>query len=332
MSSHDIAEKAIKFRKPARMPYNFPVIGRGDFACVKYAAPMTRISDIEKVDEWGCVWKKWGVNSDIIGEPMGHPLQRWENLRNYQWPTPKGLNRYKPVKEGLEGAADKFTAASIEGILRRARFIRGFSNLMEDFYLHPEKVKELVDNILSYCLEALENYSRFNGIHCIQLPEDWGTQAQPFMSVSMFREFFKPVYKKLFDAIHSYGWVIRMHSDGKINDLIEEFIDCGLDLIELEQPRALGIEEIGRRYRGRICFEGCIDIQATLPTNNKELIKQEAKALIENWGTPDSGFLGVCYHDPDIDLSDETIKTAFDAFQQYDIWKDTARQSAKACT
>lgn len=63
-----------------------------------------------------------------------------------------------------------------------------------------------------------------------------------------------------------------MHSDGKINDLIEKFIDCGLDVLaDYCQPRLLGIEEIGRRYRG-LYFEVSCDIQATLPKVDKKLI------------------------------------------------------------
>ena len=46
-----------------------------------------------------------------------------------------------------------------------------------------------------------------------------------------------------------------MHSCGHVNDIVGEWIDCGLDVVNLQQPRNLGIEEIGARYRGKICFE-----------------------------------------------------------------------------
>jgi len=42
-----------------------------------------------------------------------------------------------------------------------------------------------------------------------------------------------------------------MHSCGKVNGIIEGLIEIGLDAINLQQPRALGIEEIGKRFRGR---------------------------------------------------------------------------------
>jgi uroporphyrinogen-III decarboxylase len=276
--------------------------------------PSTPISETEEIDEWGCTWRKWG--DGLIGEPVGHPLLNWDMLREYAWPDMDDPKRYAAVPARVEQAGDKYVIAGIDGILRRARFMRGFSDLMQDFYLEPEKVHALLEKLLDLTLQILRHYSEFPGIHGITMPEDWGTQTQPFLRTPMFREFFTPIYKRLFDAVHSYGWTFRMHSDGKINDLIEEFISCGLDVVELEQPRSLGIEEIGRRYRGRICLEGCVDIQATLPRLDRQAIHDEARLLVKEWATPKGGFIGVCYHGKDIGVPDEMLQVALDAFRE----------------
>lgn len=321
MDSYEIARKAIKFENPKRIPFNFGIIGHSDFISLGYGPPQDwkspRPSELQEIDEWGCTWEKCGLEDKTMGQCVVHPLSSLNNLREYRWPDPDSAGRFNHIKEALERAKDKFVLAGINGILQRARFLRGFSNLMQDFYLQPKEVHELLERILDFFLGILHNYAKFKRIHGISMPEDWGTQYSTFISPPMFREFFKPIYKKLFDTVHSYGWIMRMHSDGKINDFIEEFINWGLDVIELEQPRALGIEEIGQRYRGRICFEGSIDIQATLPKGDREAIKEEAKLLLENWSTPKGGFIAVCYHGSDIGVSDEIIRIAFDAFQEY---------------
>jgi hypothetical protein len=70
-----------------------------------------------------------------------------------------------------------------------------------------------------------------------------------------------------------------------------------LDVVNLQQPRNLGIEEIGQRYRGRICFESLCDIQATLPRGNSDEIRQEAELLLAHWATPEGGFILSDYGD-----------------------------------
>ena len=317
MTSYEIVKRAITFQRPERLPCSFPRIGFSDYGRVMYNAhkPKAAPSEGEEMDEWGCRWKKWG--DGLIGEPVGHPLSDWEDLKEYAWPDADAPARYAQIEPEIKRAEDKFVMAGIDGILRRARFLRGFPNLMQDFYLEPERVHELLERLLDFFLRTLRQYSKLDGIHGITMPEDWGTQTQPFVRTPMFREFFTPIYKKLFDVVHSYGWTIRMHSDGKINDLIEEYIACGLDVVELEQPRALGIEEIGRRYRGRICLEASIDIQATLPRMDPQAIREEARQLVNEWSTPEGGLIAVCYHGPDIGVPDEMIKVAFEAFQEF---------------
>ena len=82
-----------------------------------------------------------------------------------------------------------------------------------------------------------------------------------------------------------------MHSCGKINAIIDRLIKIGLDVLNLQQPRALGIEDIGQHFRGHICFESLCDIQQTLPYKGAKEIEEEALLLIKHWTTFKGGFI-----------------------------------------
>ena len=133
----------------------------------------------------------------------------------------------------------------------------------------------------------------------------------------MWRRFFRPRYKKLIDAAHDAGMHFWLHSCGRVNELMPEFIDLGLDVINLQQPLALGIEEIGRDFRGKICFESLLDIQKTLPSGTREEMEQEAHLLLEHWATPEGGFILSDYDEPAaIQASYEQKKAMFEAFKK----------------
>jgi hypothetical protein len=68
-------------------------------------------------------------------------------------------------------------------------------------------------------------------------------------------------------------------------------------VVNLQQPRALGIDEIGARYRGRIAFESLADIQATLPTDRRDLIQRDVTELKEHWMAQEGGFILSDYGD-----------------------------------
>jgi len=316
LTSEAVVRRAVRFENPPRLPCVFPGIGQSDYFGVAHARrrPEDGFGGRRTlVDDWGCVWEQWDGAS--MGEPKGHPIESWDCLTDYAWPDLAAPERYLHLPDVVQGAEGRFVMASVDGIFRRARFLRGFVNLMQDFYLEPANVRRLLEAILEITLQIVDRYADVEGIHGISMPEDWGTQTQPFLRTPMFREFFAPIYTRLFDAVHERGLIMRMHSDGRITDYIESFIEFGLDVIQLEQPLALGIEEIGRRYRGRICFEASVDIQKTLPRMDLTAIRKEICELLAHWATPEGGFIAVCYHGPDIGVPDRVIRDTLRAFR-----------------
>jgi len=113
-----------------------------------------------------------------------------------------------------------------------------------------------------------------------------------------------------------------MHSCGKINDIIPELIDIGLDVVNIQQPTVLGIEEIGSKFAGKICFSSLCDIQKTLPFKGEKEIREEAELLLKCWGTEKGGFVLSDYGDgAAIGVPIEKKKWMFKAFTELDPWK-----------
>ena len=107
------------------------------------------------------------------------------------------------------------------------------------------------------------------------------------------------------------------HTCGKVNDVVGGLIEAGVTAVNLQQPRALGIEEMGQRYRGKVTFDSLADIQATLPTGNRERIEADAQALAEHWMTPAGGFVFSDYGDSlAIGTSDEAKVMMYQAFSR----------------
>ena len=158
----------------------------------------------------------------------------------------------------------------------------------------------------------------FNGFF---FTDDWGTEKALLIPPELWRQFFKPRYMRIFEAVHKAGWHVWMHTCGKVNEVIEDLIEIGLDVINLLRPRLLGIEEIGQRFRGRICFESLCDLQRTLPFKGPEEIRDEAKLLLKNWATNKGGFILTCYNGEEIGATPEKEKLMLEAFQEFDPWK-----------
>jgi len=320
VTSYEIVRRAIEFERPERIPIRFAALGVDDTYGVGLESPQGWKPVVPNADEWGCVWQYPPEGSGIVnmGQPTGHPLRSLDEMDEISWPDADDPDRYASVEAALADAGDKYVmCGSGYTFFERMHFLRGMPDLFVDMHERPKQVHELAERALDYPIRVARQLGkRFRGrIHGFGMTDDWGTQEACFLNPEMWREFFKDGYRRLFGAIHEAGMHAWMHSCGHVNDVIGEWVDCELDVVNLQQPRNLGIEEIGRRYRGRICLESLCDIQATLPRGDVRAIEEEAALLLEHWGGPEGGFVLSDYGDgAAIGVPDETKQVMLDAF------------------
>ncbi len=300
MTSYEIVRRAVEFGSPERIPMRFGTLGLDDTYGVGLAPPPGWQPSQPYADEWGVVWRPAPEGVTNMGQPLGHNLTSWDLLDEIPWPDPHDSNRYANIEGQLANAGDKYVMVGCGfTFFERMHYLRGMPDLFVDLYENPKQVHELAERVLAFPVGIAEEIGkRFRGrVHGFGMTDDWGSQEAAFTSLPMFREFFKPYYQRLYDAIHAAGMHAWMHSCGHVNDIVGEWIDCGLDVVNLQQPTNLGIVEMGWRYRGRICFESLCDIQMTLPWKDAEAIRAEAKLLIDHWATPQGGFVLSDYGD-----------------------------------
>ncbi|MGD2175129.1 MAG: uroporphyrinogen decarboxylase family protein [Candidatus Brocadiaceae bacterium] len=316
-NSMEIVRAAVRFRRPERLPVRMGCFGLDDTAWIPRPAPSRQEGDVT-VDEWGCAWEKTEVHN--MGQPKGHPLADVSEHGKLEPPDYSEEWRYEDCEQAFRGAEaeGKYTQVGIFMVLfERMHALAGFENVLMALLAERENAAALADKILDAQVCLVRNYQERFGerLHSFSMTDDWGTQQAAFISADLWRGFFLPRYSRLFDVMHAGGQDVWVHSCGRINEIIEGFIEAGCDVINLQQPRALGIPEIGERYRGRITFESLADIQATLPTGRPGRIEADARALGEHWMSPEGGFVLGDYGDSEaIGANPEAKRVMYRAF------------------
>jgi uroporphyrinogen decarboxylase len=312
MTSREIVSRAIHFRNPPRLPVTMGSIGIDDTGWVGANAPAGWKPPAAGVDEWGCIWERTETRNG--GQVKGHPLADISRLSKYRPPDYSDPSRYAhiaPVLDEME-AQGRYILSSISTVLfERMHMLHGFEDTLVDLYTDRHAMEDLADMIVEAHVTLVHEISRrcpgrINGWY---VTDDWGTQTAAFISFDLWMDFFFSRYKRIFDTMHEAGCDVWVHSCGKVNEIIEGYILAGVNVVNLQQPRALGIEEIGKRYRGRIAFQGLADIQATLPTGNRGQVAEDVELLMKHWAKPEGGFIFSEYPDDvGIGLKDQSIK------------------------
>lgn len=323
-TSKEVVKAAIEFTGPDRLPRVFNAFADTDVRSVHWKQIGTGDHSLRLTyDEWNCGWSRSDVKN--MGLVTIHPLDDWSKMDRFRWPDPSDPELYSDMAGQLDVDDHKYVSTGIFMLLfERLHALRGFENTLTDLYLEREKIEQLADRIVEFDLEIIKQIStRFPGrIHGFSFTDDWGTEQELMISPHLWIEFFKPRYRKIFDACKAAGWHVWMHSCGKVNAIIGELIDIGLSAIDLQQPTVLGIEKIGQQYAGKICFVSLCDIQKTLPFKDEAAIEAEAKLLLDCWATDRGGFILNDYGDGEaINVPLWKKKVMYDAFLRYDRWK-----------
>jgi uroporphyrinogen decarboxylase len=204
-------------------------------------------------------------------------------------------------------------------IFERMHFLLGFEKLMIALVTEPKKIALLADMLSDFVAGLIHNVKETCGdkVHGLYLQDDLGTQESQLMSTTVFNNIFRSRYAKIIETAHKCNIDVWLHSDGMIYEILQEFIDIGLDVFDLQQPDIMGIDTIAELFKGKICFHTLVDIQDTMYTSPERIIKQ-ARELVDKWNTEKGGFIAYDYGDPvTIGIPPQHREVAFESFMEF---------------
>ncbi|MFC2029088.1 uroporphyrinogen decarboxylase family protein, partial [Chloroflexota bacterium] len=157
-------------------------------------------------------------------------------------------------------------------------------------------------------------------IDIIKIGDDLGTQQNLMISPAMYRSILKPLHADMINLIREKTKArVFFHSDGDIFDLIEDFIEIGVDILNPIQTSAgkmSDLEALKSTYGGRIIFCGAIDTQHVLPNGTPEEVRQEVKRVINILGR-DGGYMLAPVHTVMNEVPGENVLAMVDAVEEF---------------
>jgi len=248
----------------------------------------------EWTDEWGT---RWGHRTGGVGAtPVDVPIQDWSQLDDFlahRIPDPNAPGRLASVKPLLSQHGEtKYCVGVIHlALFERFHCLRGMENTFVDLCTNEREVQRLCNALTDYLVELVRRWGE-TPVSGLYLTEDWGSQSRLMISLDMWRKYFKPHYRRVFDEIHRGGKDIIFHSCGNVMGIVPELIDLGVDVLDPVQPGAMDIAQVAKQFGGRIAFSGGIDDQR-LEEYTPEEIREVVRRTVDTLGRPfGQGYIG----------------------------------------
>jgi uroporphyrinogen decarboxylase len=217
----------------------------------------------------------WGkMREDTYGALYN--AESFEEIRAFGFPENDAMD-YSKLREQCREARDKKLAVryGFADIWQRPGLVRGMENHLADMIANPDWVHYLSGIFTDFYLEDYRRAWEASGgnIDIFLVISDLGSQRGALISMAMFNGFVAPYLIKMAELIHDFGAKLMFHSCGNISSLIPSIIDCGVDILDPIQPAGAGMApESLRKFAGKICFHGGIDVQRLLPLGTPQEI------------------------------------------------------------
>lgn len=113
-------------------------------------------------------------------------------------------------------------------------------------------------------------------------------QHQPFFSPGIFEDLIAPYLAKVTKGYHDAGLYVIKHTDGNINPIVEQMVQCGPDALHSLDPQGgVDLKEIKQKFGDRVCLIGNVNC-GLLQTGTEEACAEDVRRSLRE-GMPGYG-------------------------------------------
>ena len=156
----------------------------------------------------------------------------------------------------------------------------GFENCLMDIVCEPDLMMDMFDKAATVVIDTLAHLIKLgmkpDGMWLI---EDMGGTHTTLFSPDTYRTCLLPYHKKVGTFLKANGIHFLMHSCGKIESLLPDLIDAGLDVIQaLQVNTGMDVVDLKARFGDKLTFFGNIGEQTF--AQGKDAIEAELRRKI----------------------------------------------------
>ena len=267
-------------------------------------------------DAWGIQWRYVRNDSGVYTEIAEHPLAGdLSKLDAFEIPDPLEESQYDDFRRKREAYGDQkwMIGSSQISIFEACWYLRGLDTFMMDMVLNQDYAAALMDKVMQFPLNAAKKYVDL-GADMVWFGDDIAMQTGMMMSVDMWRKFYKVRYAKMFDECKKLNPDIKIayHSCGQCNDVLDDMIEIGLDVLNPIQPMAIDPFETKKRYGKRLALFGGLCVQHVMPYGSPAEVRSAVEKLTAELGAG-GGYIIAPAHHIQADTSLENIRTFYES-------------------
>jgi uroporphyrinogen decarboxylase len=208
----------------------------------------------------------------------------------FNWPDPDGAFSYDTVDRLGKLLPDGAKVIVNVGYVFTAPWmLMGLEAFCVALAQGEPLVKRVIDRVGRIQSRVVENLLQFECVGAVRMPDDLGHTGGTLVNPRFLREYIFPWHRRIGEMVHAKGLLYLFHSDGRLYEVIDDLVACGYQGLHPCEPASMDIVELKRKYAGRLCLMGNINLDSTLCLGTPADVEEEVKLRIRTVG-PGGGY------------------------------------------
>ncbi len=212
-----------------------------------------------------------------------------QELESYRWPRPEEID-YGRLEEAARLLPPGMAIIGQYGdIFTWAWTLMGFETFSFALVDRPDLVEQVMSILGQLITGMFAVMAQMDRVGALWYTDDLAFKTGLLVSPDVYRKHLFPWMKKIGQICQAADLPFLYHSDGKLDGVMEDLLDCGIDALHPIEPQAMDIRQLKQDYGQRLCLIGNVDLEYTLTRGTPQEVAEQTRSLIRDVG-PGGGY------------------------------------------
>jgi uroporphyrinogen decarboxylase len=217
------------------------------------------------------------------------PIQSWADFEAYPWPVPERIS-YRAI-EYLNGVVPEGMKISVNlgGVFENSSWLMGLESFSYALADQPDLVAAICQRVGELTAAAASHALSIDNVGMVFLGDDLGHVTGTLISPRVLRECVFPHHRRVVEIAHASGKLALLHSCGNLTGIMDEIVALGFDAKHSFEDKIMPVEEVSRRWGGRIGILGGVDMDL-LGRGSEGEVRRRCREILESCAAAGTGY------------------------------------------
>jgi uroporphyrinogen decarboxylase len=223
----------------------------------------------------------------------------------------------KEYKDAIAARNSKIGVSGLYGCISQTlyEFVVGMNDFMMMVYEDRDLIEQMLEESTAHFVKTTQALVD-GGADFVWPADDVAFKTGLFIPPKLMKEMWVPRMARIMEPAVNAGIPVMFHSDGKIDDVVEDLIEMGLNCLNPMDPYGIDYADYKARYGDRLCLSGNVDIEFPLSKGTPEDVDADVKKHMEIL-KPGYGYVATVSHSVVNYIPHENVIAYLNAIHKY---------------